>query len=56
LFDRGIYCRFSVQGFLIIALDRSDVVLAGDLAIRRAIKKVYGLEQFGGSVHNIEVT
>jgi DNA-3-methyladenine glycosylase II len=44
LFDRGIHCRFSVQGFFIIALDRPDVVLAGDLAIRRAIKKVYGLD------------
>lgn len=34
-----------MHGFLIIALDRPDVVLAGDLAIRRAVKKVYGLDQ-----------
>jgi len=33
-----------VHGFLIIALDRPDVVLAGDLALRRAVKKVYGLD------------
>jgi hypothetical protein len=33
-----------VHGFVIIALDRPDVVLAGDLAIRRAVKKVYGLD------------
>lgn len=31
--------------FLIIALDRPDVVLAGDLALRRAIRDVYGLDQ-----------
>jgi hypothetical protein len=33
-----------VHGFVSIALDRPDVVLAGDLAIRRAVKKVYGLD------------
>ena len=34
-----------MHGFLIIALDRPDVVLAGDLALRRAISNVYGLDQ-----------
>ncbi len=34
----------TVHGFLIIALAPPDVVLAGDLAIRRAVKKVYGLD------------
>jgi DNA-3-methyladenine glycosylase II len=36
---------WTVHGFLIIALDRPDVVLAGDVALRRAIKNVYGLDQ-----------
>jgi DNA-3-methyladenine glycosylase II len=36
---------WTVHGFLIIALDRPDVVLAGDLAFRRAIRDVYGLDQ-----------
>ncbi|MGA2320481.1 MAG: hypothetical protein ABSG95_07030 [Solirubrobacteraceae bacterium] len=30
---------------LIIALDRPDVLLPGDLALRRAVKHVYGLDQ-----------
>jgi DNA-3-methyladenine glycosylase II len=36
---------WTVHGFLIIALDRPDVVLAGDLALRRAVKHAYSLEQ-----------
>jgi DNA-3-methyladenine glycosylase II len=36
---------WTVHGFLIIALDRPDVVLAGDLALRRAVGRVYGLDQ-----------
>jgi DNA-3-methyladenine glycosylase II len=36
---------WTVQGFLIIALDRPDVMPAGDLAIRRAVKDLYGLER-----------
>lgn len=36
---------WTVHGFLIIALQRPDVVLTGDLALRRAVKNVYGLER-----------
>jgi DNA-3-methyladenine glycosylase II len=36
---------WTVQGFLIIALDRPDVVLPGDLALRKAIRRVYGLRR-----------
>jgi DNA-3-methyladenine glycosylase II len=36
---------WTVHGFLIIALDRPDVFLAGDLALRRAIRNFYGLDQ-----------
>lgn len=35
---------WTVHGFLIIALDRQDVVLPGDLALRKAIRRAYGLD------------
>ncbi len=35
---------WTVHGFLIIALDRADVVLPGDLALRKAIQRVYRLD------------
>ncbi len=35
---------WTVHGFLIIALGREDVVLAGDLAIRKAIPKIYEMD------------
>ncbi len=35
---------WTVHGFLIIALGREDVVLAGDLAIRKAIRKIYEMD------------
>jgi DNA-3-methyladenine glycosylase II len=36
---------WTVHGFLIIALDRDDVVLPGDLALRKAIQRTYRLDQ-----------
>lgn len=35
---------WTVQGFLIIALNRQDVVLPGDLALRKVIRRLYGLD------------
>jgi 3-methyladenine DNA glycosylase/8-oxoguanine DNA glycosylase len=35
---------WTVQGALIIALEREDVALPGDLALRKAVKAVYGLD------------
>jgi len=35
---------WTVQGALIIALQREDVVLPGDLALRKAVQVVYGLD------------
>ena len=35
---------WTVQGFLMIALDRPDVVSPGDLALRRTIMSSYGLD------------
>jgi DNA-3-methyladenine glycosylase II len=36
---------WTVRGFLIIALDRPDVFPSGDLALRRATMRLYGLER-----------
>jgi DNA-3-methyladenine glycosylase II len=36
---------WTVRGFLIIDLDRADVIPVGDLALRRAVQRAYGLGQ-----------
>jgi DNA-3-methyladenine glycosylase II len=35
---------WTAHGFLLVALDRPDVFLPGDLALRRAVKRAYGLD------------
>jgi DNA-3-methyladenine glycosylase II len=35
---------WTAHGFLIFALDRPDVLLSGDLALRRAVERVYGFD------------
>jgi DNA-3-methyladenine glycosylase II len=35
---------WTVNGFLLIALDRPDAFPAGDVALRRAVKRLYGLD------------
>ena len=35
---------WTAHGFLLVALDRPDVFLSGDIALRRAIQRVYGLD------------
>src|ERR1700748_1683551 len=35
---------WSARGFLLVALDRPDVFLTGDIALRRAIQRVYGYD------------
>jgi DNA-3-methyladenine glycosylase II len=35
---------WTAHGFLLVALDRPDVFLGGDLALRRAISRVYGFD------------
>ena len=44
-----------MHGFLIIALDRPDVVLAGDLALGRAVQQAYGLEQMPTEQEVLEI-
>lgn len=36
---------WTARGFLLVALDRPDVFLSGDLALRRAIQKAYGFDE-----------
>jgi DNA-3-methyladenine glycosylase II len=35
---------WTAHGFLIFALDRPDVLLAGDLALRHAVQRLYELD------------
>jgi len=35
---------WTVHGMLIIALDRPDVVLPGDLALRKVLQRAYGMD------------
>ena len=35
---------WTAHGFLIVALDRPDVLLSGDLALRRAVEWAYGFD------------
>lgn len=36
---------WTAHGFLLVALDRPDVFLPGDLALRRAVQRIYGFDQ-----------
>jgi len=46
---------WTVQGFLMIALDRPDVVLPGDLALRRAIMSLYGLDHMPSEAEVLQI-
>src|SRR5947209_14277086 len=35
---------WTARGFLLVALDRPDVFLSGDLALQRAIERLYGFD------------
>lgn len=37
--------RWTARGFLLVGLDRPDVFLSGDLALRRAIRRAYSLDR-----------
>jgi DNA-3-methyladenine glycosylase II len=46
---------WTVRGFLMIALDRPDVFPAGDLVLRRAAMRLYGLERLPSEQELLEL-
>jgi DNA-3-methyladenine glycosylase II len=47
---------WTAHGFLLVALDRPDVFLSGDLALRRAIQRVYGFDHAPSEDELIELS
>ena len=47
---------WSARGFLLVALDRPDVFLTGDIALRRAIQRLYGFDHVPTENELIEVS
>jgi DNA-3-methyladenine glycosylase II len=47
---------WTARGFLLVALDRSDVFLSGDLALRRAIQRSYGFDHLPTDDEVVEVS
>src|ERR1700693_456458 len=48
--------RWSARGFLLVALNRPDVFLTGDIALRRAIQRVYGFDHVPSEAELLEVS
>jgi DNA-3-methyladenine glycosylase II len=46
---------WTAHGFLIFALDRPDVLLSGDLALRHAVQRLYGLDHLPTEREMVEV-
>jgi DNA-3-methyladenine glycosylase II len=46
---------WTAHGFLIFALDRPDVLLPGDLALRHAVRRLYGLDHLPTEGEMVEV-
>src|SRR4029078_3139230 len=46
---------WTAHGFLLVALDRPDVFLSGDITLRRAIQRAYGLDHVTSEAELIQV-
>jgi DNA-3-methyladenine glycosylase II len=46
---------WTAHGFLLVALDRPDVFLPGDIALRRAIQRAYGFDHVPSEVEIADV-
>ena len=46
---------WTAHGFLIVALDRPDVLLSGDLALRHAVERAYGFDHLPTEDEMIQV-
>jgi len=47
---------WSAHGFLLVALNRPDVFLTGDIALRRTIRRIYGLDHVPSEAELIEIS
>ena len=47
---------WSAHGFLLVALNRPDVFLTGDIALRRAIQRIYGFDHVPSEAELVEVS
>jgi len=47
---------WTARGFLLVALDRPDVFLSGDLALRRAIQRTYAFDHLPSEAEVAEVS
>jgi DNA-3-methyladenine glycosylase II len=47
---------WTARGFLLVSLDRLDVFLSGDLALRRTIQRQYGLDQLPTDEELVELS
>jgi len=47
---------WSAHGFLLVALNRPDVFLTGDIALRRTIQRVYGFDHVPSETELIEIS
>ena len=47
---------WTARGFLLVALDRPDVFLSGDLALRRAIQRAYGFDHLPTEEETVAVS
>jgi DNA-3-methyladenine glycosylase II len=46
---------WTAHGFLIVALDRPDVLLSGDLALRHAVQRLYGFDHLPTEPEMVEM-
>ena len=47
---------WSAHGFLLVALNRPDVFLTGDIALRRAIQRIYGIDHVPSEAELVEMS
>jgi len=47
---------WSAHGFLLVALNRPDVFLSGDIALRRAIQRIYGFDHVPSEAELVKIS
>ena len=47
---------WSAHGFLLVALNRPDVFLTGDIALRRAIQRIYGFDHVPSAAELVKIS